>query len=113
MADNQGVRENGVTFSVPKGKLPGTYKLASNPDPFTNGAVFEVRAELGSTVDYFQKETSGTFTISSMPEGTRSGKKSPLKGNFDLETSNSKGERVKIKGRFDFPAPQDESKYCK
>ena len=112
LADSQGVRENGITFSIPIGKPSGTYKLATNPSPFPDAVEFQVRAELGSTVDYFNKETNGTLTIDSIPEGTQSGVKSPLKGSFDFDTSNSKGERVNIKGYFDFPAPQDESKYC-
>ena len=112
LADNQSARENRITFSIPRGKPPGTYKLAANPIPFPDVEKFEVRVELGSAADYFGKETDGTFTIDSMPEGTWRGGKSSPKGRFELETSNSKGERVKITGHFDFPAPEDESKYC-
>jgi hypothetical protein len=112
LADNQGIRENGITFSIPIGKPSGTYKLSTNPSPFPDTVEFQVRAELGSTIDYFNKNTKGTLTIDSIPEGTQNGAKSPLKGSFDFDTSNSKGEQVKIKGHFDFPAPQDNSKYC-
>ena len=112
LADNQGVRESGIIFSIPIGKPSGTYKLATNPSPFPDVVEFQVRAELGSTVDYFNKNTDGTLTIDSIPTGTRDGNKTSLKGSFDFSTSNSKGELVKIKGHYDFPAPQDESKYC-
>lgn len=112
LADNRGVRKNGITFSLPIGKPSGTYKLATNPSPFPDVIEFQVRAELGSAVDYFNKNTNGTLAIDSIPEGTQSGVKAPLKGSFEFDTSNSNGERVKIKGHFDFPAPQDDSEYC-
>jgi hypothetical protein len=112
LADNQGVRENGITFSIPRGKPSGTYNLTPNPNPFAIGTVFEVRGEFGSTVDYFNKETEGTITIISMPQGGLLDERPLIKGSFEFETSNSQGERVKVKGQFDFPAPQDGSKYC-
>ena len=112
LADNQGARQNGITFSIPIGKPFGNYKLATNPSPFPDVIEFQVRAELGSAVDYFNKNTDGTLTIDSIPGGKRDGNKVPLKGSFDFTTSNSKGEHVKIKGSFNFPAPQNEVKYC-
>lgn len=78
MADAQGVRENGIAFSL-IGKPFGTYELATNPNPFVMGTVFEVRVELGSTTDYFDEQTAGTITVLSMPEGTLEGRIVPLR----------------------------------
>ncbi len=100
VADNSGVRENGITFVIPHGTSPGTYQLVS-AHPFDIGKKFEVRAELGSTTDYFNKDTSGTITIISLPDKGKSGR---VQGKFEFEVSNSRGERAKVKGLFDFLA---------
>lgn len=100
VADNSGVRENGITFVIPHGTSPGTYQLVS-AHPFDIGKKFEVRVELGSTTDYFNKNTSGTITIISLPDKGDPGR---VQGKFEFEVSNSKGERAKVKGRFDFLA---------
>lgn len=98
VADDSGVRENGITFVIPHGTLPGTYQLVS-AHPFDIGKKFEVRAELGSTTDYFNKNTSGIITIVSLPAKGTPGR---VQGKFEFEVSNSKGERAKVKGLFDF-----------
>ncbi len=100
VADNSGVRDNGITFVIPNGTPPGTYQLVS-VHPFDIGNKFEVRAELGSTTDYFNKNTSGTITIISLPDKGNPGR---VQGKFEFQVSNSKGERAKVKGLFDFLA---------
>ncbi len=114
VADARGVRENGITFTIPIGSAlnAGTYAL-ENVNPFETGTKFEVRAELGSTVDYFNRQVEGTLTLVSLPEGTLGGSMDPVRGSFEFSASNSSGERATVTGSFDFPAPEpQDASYC-
>ena len=50
----------------------------------------------------------------SIPEGTRGGAMDPITGQFAFDASNREGERVSVKGEFDFPAPavEEHGIYC-
>lgn len=100
VADNSGVRENGITFVIPDGTSPGTYLLVS-ARPFDVGSKFEVRVELGSTTDYFNKSPSGAITIVALPDKGNAGR---VRGRFEFEVSNGEGERAEVEGMFDFLA---------
>lgn len=104
VADAGGVRKNGITFTIPAGQQ-GTCQLTDGT-PFEIGQHCEVRVELGSTTDYFNKQTSGTFNLISLPAKTGDGL--PVQGEFEFEVSNSEGSRVKVKGQFNFIPPEKE-----
>lgn len=104
VADNSGIRENGITFTIPMDTQSGTYEIIS-AHPLDVGKYFEVRAEIGSTVDYFSKNTKGTITVESLPDGPEIPSGYRIKGVFDFTTENSKGESIKVKGSFDFLVP--------
>lgn len=98
IANVGGVRENGITFSIPSGQQ-GTCQLVDGT-PFEIGRHCEVRVELGSATDYFNKQTSGTLNLISLP--AKAGDGLPVQGEFEFEVSNSEGELVKVKGQFSF-----------
>lgn len=101
VADAGGVRESGITFTIPSGHQ-GICQLTDGT-PFEIGQHCEVRVELGSTTDYFNKQTSGTLNLISLP--AKAGDGLPVQGEFEFEVSNSGGERVKVKGQFNFIPP--------
>ena len=112
VASARGLRENGITLTIPMGSSAGTYPL-ENVSPFEAGTKFEVRAELGSTVDYFDQQVEGTITLVSLPEGKVGGSMDPVRGSFEFSVSNSSGERATVTGSFDFPAPDPQDAfYC-
>lgn len=98
IADSGGVRENGITLTIPLGHQ-GTCQLVDGT-PFEIGRHCEVRVELGSATDYFNKQMTGTLNLISVPG--KAGDGLPVQGEFEFEVSNNKGARVEVKGQFDF-----------
>lgn len=101
IANVGGVRENGITFSVPSGQQ-GTCQLTDGT-PFEIGRHCEVRVELGSATDYFNKQTTGTLNLASLP--VKAGDGLPVQGEFEFEVSNKEGKRIAVKGQFNFIPP--------
>lgn len=101
LADNQWIRDNWITFSIPKDTKPWTYNLESI-SPFDIGIKFNVRLELWSTINYFNKNTKWTITFESIPQDEKKLKWSNIKWNYSFETNNKFGENVLVTWKFDF-----------
>lgn len=105
IADDSGVREIGITFTIPANTEPGTYDLVS-AHPLDVGREFEVRVDRSGKdrTDSFQLNTEGTITIESFPgDGNRiAGNR--VTGSFKFSTQDGSGNQVTAKGSFDFTA---------
>lgn len=103
IADDSGVRDLGVTFTIPAEVRPGTHDLVSAP-PLDVGKEFEVRVDhsLADVTDSFERETEGTITIEAFPDSPDDLSGSRVKGSFQFSTRDSKGREIKASGSFDF-----------
>lgn len=100
LADDTGVRDLGITFTIPAGTGPGTYALVSG-SPLEVGRNFEVRVD-HSTADgvvSFSRETEGSLTLVELP-GIADSKR--VTGNFRFTTQNPTGTEVEVDGTFEF-----------
>ena len=103
IADDTGVRELGITFSIPSKTTPGTYQLKS-AHPIDIGKEFEVRLDKSTenqTVS-FRSNTKGSITLEEFPSDPNKVAGSIVKGTFNLSAENSSGERVTATGAFEF-----------
>jgi hypothetical protein len=103
LADSQGVRPFGVTFVLPRGLRPGKHTLKS-PSPFDIGSVPSVRVDrdMGKSVVSADKNTSGFLNLTAFPNDETKLIGSDVRGNFEFETKNKKGEKISVKGQFTF-----------
>lgn len=103
LADGQGVRAHGITFVLPRGLVPGTYKLAS-PSPLKIGTVPSVRVDrdIGNSVVSADKNTSGSLELTAFPADERKLRGSEVTGNFEFKTENLKGGEITVRGSFSF-----------
>jgi hypothetical protein len=103
IADATGVRDFGITFTIPIGTKPGKYQLVS-AHPMDAGKEFEVRVDrsIGNRTESFQKNTAGTITLEHFPEDGSNITGTYVRGDFEFTTERKGGERVKAKGTFDF-----------
>jgi hypothetical protein len=103
IADDTGVRDLGVTFSIPRGTGPGTFALVSGT-PFEIGEKFEVRVDRSTqtrTVS-FEKATEGSITLTAFPTSPEEMEGDRVAGHFRFSTSGASGEAVTAEGSFDF-----------
>jgi hypothetical protein len=103
IADDTGVRNMGITFTIPSTAKPGIYKLVS-AHPMDAGKEFEVRIDVskGNETQSYQSETTGTITLETFPVEGGSLVKGQVKGHFEFTTEGKGGERITAKGVFQF-----------
>ena len=103
IADDTGVRDLGITITIPSGSKPGTYELVS-AHPMNAGKHFEVRVDqsIGSRAESFQKNTKGTITLEQFPDEGSNTTGCVVKGKFEFTTEGKGGEQLKATGQFDF-----------
>lgn len=103
VADDAGVRELGITFTIPANTRPGSYQLVS-AHPLDSGNEFEVRVDrsAGDRTESFELNTKGTITIESFPNHGDDVAGSRVVGRFDFSTQDRNGREVTGKGSFDF-----------
>ncbi len=103
IADDTGVRDLGITFSIPSNTQPGVYELES-AHPIDAGTRFEVRVDrsVGNRTESFQSNTTGTITLESFPEDGSSLAEVQVKGSFVFTTEGKGEERIRAEGAFDF-----------
>lgn len=103
LADSQGIRPHGVTFVLPRGIVPGHYVLES-PSPLDIGNVPSVRVDkdTGIAVISADKKTSGFIELNRFPTDETALSGSDVKGRFEFDTEDLKGQRITVKGSFSF-----------
>lgn len=103
IADNTGVRDLGITFTIPSDTKAGAYELVS-AHPFDAGKKFEVRIDrsVGNRTESFQLNTAGTITLERFPEDGSNLAEVHVKGNFVFTTEGKDEQRVTAEGVFDF-----------
>lgn len=103
LADGQGIRPHGVTFVLPRGLAPGHHVLKS-PSPLDIGKVPSVRVDrdIRDSVVSADKSTSGFLELIRFPSNETELRGSDEIGNFEFETEDKNGERIKVKGSFSF-----------
>lgn len=108
VADDSGVREIGITFTIPASVQPGTYHLVS-AHPIDAGREFEVRIDrsVEDRTDSFQLNTKGTITIESFPADGKNIAGSRVTGSFEFATQDRSGNQARAKGSFDFKGTYD------
>lgn len=102
VADDSGVRDLGITFTIPANTQPGTYQLVS-AHPMDSGK-FEVRVDrsVGNRTQSFQLNTQGMITLEAFPNDGIKVTGSRVIGNFDFSTQDPNGREITAKGTFDF-----------
>ncbi len=103
IADDTGVRDLGITITIPSNTQPGKYQLVS-VGPMNVGKDFEVRVDrsVGNRTESFQTNTTGTITLEQFPEDGSNIAGSPVRGHFEFTAEGKGGQRVTVKGTFDF-----------
>jgi hypothetical protein len=103
VADDSGVRELGITFTIPANTQPGTYQVVS-AHPMDAGKEFEVRVDrsVGTRTESFQANTQGTITIEAFPNDGNNVAGHRVTGRFDFSTQDRNGREIIAKGSFDF-----------
>jgi len=103
IADDSGVRELGITFTIPANTRPGKYQLVSG-HPMDVGKHFEVRVDrsVGDRTESFGFNTKGTLTIEAIPVDGVHVAGERVTGRFDFSTQDRSGKEVKGQGTFDF-----------
>ena len=103
IADDTGVRDHGITFTIPSTATPGIHKLVS-AHPMDVGKEFEVRIDVseGNVTKSYQSNTTGTIILEEFPLDEASLAKRQVKGSFEFTTEGKGGERATAKGLFDF-----------
>jgi len=105
VADDTGVRDLGITFTIPANTQAGTYQLVS-AHPMDVGREFEVRVDHseGDRTESFGADTRGTIQLESFPKDGEVLQGHPIKGSFDFVTQDRDGRDVTVSGSFDFRA---------
>lgn len=106
LADGQGVRDYGITFTLPLSATTGEHTLQAH-NPFDVGTIYEARIDIdvpdeNRTASY-QKLPEGVIVLTSMY--SRADMK-PVKGTFDFSVENNVGERIHAAGQFHLPVEQ-------
>lgn len=103
LSDGQGIRPHGVTFVLPRGLTPGKHML-ENPSPLDVGTVPSVRVDrdMGDSVLSSGKSTSGFLDLIAFPDDENRLSGSAVKGSFEFETQDPKGQKITVKGTFSF-----------
>jgi hypothetical protein len=103
IADDTGVRDLGITFTIPRGTGPGTYRLESGT-PFEAGETLEVRVDhsKGARTVSFSRGTEGSITLATFPASPEEMDGGPVAGRFRFSTTDASGETVIVEGSFDF-----------
>lgn len=105
IADDAGLRELGVTFTVPLGATEGSHALVS-VSPLEIGTVFAVRADrsTGNQTHSFDMGSSGTIELLDFPDAPGDLPGHRIAGNFDFTARDSDGNPISASGTFDFTA---------
>ena len=103
IADDTGVRDLGITFTIPSTAKPGIHKLVS-AHPMDAGKEFEVRIDVseGNVTKSYQSNTTGTITLEEFPVDGSSLARAQVKGSFEFTTEGKDGKRATAEGVFDF-----------
>ena len=103
LADDSGVRDLGITFTIPANTQPGTYELESAP-PLETGEHFEVRVDrsVGNRTESFHSKTSGTITLEAFPQDGENIAGVQVKGQFEFSTQDKHGHEITLQGSLDF-----------
>lgn len=101
LADGRGLRDYGVTFTLPAGTQAGRFALES-PHPLDVGTVASVRVDhdAGDRTLSWEQNTTGMLNLSAFPQGGGG----LVEGDFEFQTENANGDRVRVKGSFSFTA---------
>jgi len=105
LADDTGVREIGITFTVPAGSGPGTYRLVS-AHPMDAGTAFEVRVDRSTDdrTESFEHDAMGTLRLEAFPRDGEDLEGHLIKGDFEFSVQDSDGREVTASGVFEFRA---------
>lgn len=103
VADDSGVRELGITFTIPANTESGTYQLVS-AHPMEIGEAFEVRVDhsVADRTESFGSNTTGTISVEAFPNSDTEIAGSRVLGSFEFSTQRSDGQEITGTGRFDF-----------
>lgn len=105
IADDSGIRDFGITFTIPVGTKPGTYPLVT-ANPADVGKAFEVRVDVDkpaeNRTESFQFKTEGTIAIEAFPIDADSMVGSRVAGTFEFFTQDDSNRMISAKGTFDF-----------
>jgi len=103
IADDSGVREFGITFTIPVGTTSGTYPLVT-AHPLDAGEEFELRVDhsVGNQTTSFLYNTSGTITIDEFPENGQSISGHRIAGSFEFTTEDNSKRQISVTGSFEF-----------
>lgn len=105
IADDAGLRELGITFTVPLGVVEGSHALTS-PSPLDAGTAFAVRVDrsVGDGTRSFDVGSSGTIELLDFPETPEDLSGHHIAGSFSFTTRDSDGNPISARGTFDFTA---------
>ena len=103
IADHTGVRDLGITFTIPSGARPDTHALITAA-PLEVGEHFEVRVDhsVGNRTDSFELNTRGSLILDAFPVNGSNLAGNRVAGSFEFVTEDSQGRQVSASGRFDF-----------
>jgi hypothetical protein len=103
LADGRGLRPHGITFMIPRGLSVGKHEL-KNPSPFDMGQVVSVRVDrdLGNATVSSQSNTVGFLHLQSFSSKENEPNGSTISGNFEFTTEDSQGEKIAVRGQFEF-----------
>ena len=103
LADGRGIRPHGVTFILPRELATGRHELSS-PTPFELGSVPSVRVDrdTGKATVSSEKNTSGFLTLIAFPSDKTDLSGSSVAGNFEFQTEDRDGQKIRVKGTFLF-----------
>lgn len=101
LADGRGLRDYGVTFTLPAGVRTGRHALKS-PHPLDAGSVPSVRVDHddGDNTLSWEQNTTGALNLSTFPQDGVG----LVEGDFEFQTENANGEIVRVRGSFSFTA---------
>ena len=103
IADDSGVREFGITFTIPEGAMSGTFPLVT-AHPLDTGEEFELRVDhsVGNQTTSFLYNTSGTITIDDFPENGQTISDHRIAGSFEFTTEDDNKRQISVTGSFEF-----------
>jgi len=104
LADGQGIRDYGITFTIPMNTQAGKYDLI-DPKPFETGKNFGVRVDIerrGNKVDSFNRKTEGYIKLDSTLFNFPS-----TSGSFAFSISDKRSKRITVEGNFNILASKN------
>ena len=100
LADDDGIRDFGITFSLPDEIGVGRFTV-TNPDPFGESPEVSARIDqdTGTATVSWQNSVSGELVLEEFPDFLEGGQ---VKGTYSIMATNGEGEPVTSTGNFDF-----------